>query len=118
MAVKFVPTSTIKATLGIQPNGKVHAFFTNNCYKHMDKYVPMDNGDLRNDVTITTNSITYEVPYAMYQYRGMREDGTHKVNPDNYTTPGTGTYWDKQMWTAEGVQVIKETQEYARRLNR
>jgi len=110
MPVKLNPTSQIKARLGIDPNGRVQKFFTNTCYKHMDKYVPMDNGDLRTIVDIQANSITYEMPYAKYQYYGIREDGTHEVK--NYTTPGTGTYWDKRMVSAEMQDVVQEVQDY------
>ena len=110
MPVKIKPTSVIMAQLGIEPNGRVRRFFTNTCYKHMDKYVPMDEGNLRTNVDIRTNSITYESPYARYQYYGVREDGTHKV--EHYTTPGTGTYWDKKMWSAEKQSVIKKVQNY------
>ncbi|MBR2245672.1 MAG: capsid protein [Clostridia bacterium] len=113
MPVKMQPTSVIKARLGLEPNGKVQKFFTNTCYKHMDKYVPMDNGDLRTNVDIQPNSITYESPYARYQYYGVREDGTHEVK--NYTTPGTGPYWDKRMVSAEMQDVVKEVQNYVNR---
>lgn len=110
MIVKMKPTSVIKARLGLEPNGRVQKFFTNTCYKHMDKYVPMDQGDLRTIVSITSNTITYEMPYAKYQYYGVREDGTHQVQ--NYTTPGTGPYWDKRMVSAEIQDVVKEVQDY------
>lgn len=112
MPVKMQPTSVIKARLGLEPNGRVQKFFTNTCYKHMDKYVPKDEGNLRTIVDIQPDSITYESPYARYQYYGVREDGTHQVNPENYTTPGTGTYWDKRMVSAEMQDVIKEVQNY------
>lgn len=110
MPVKLKPTSQIKARLGIEPNGRVQKFFTNTCYKHMDKYVPKDEGNLRTIVDIENDSITYEMPYAKYQYYGMREDGSHVVK--NYTTPGTGTYWDKRMVSAEMQDVVKEVQDY------
>ena len=110
MPVKMQPTSEIKARLGIEPNGRVQKFFTNTCYKHMDKYVPMDEGNLRSNVSINNDSITYESPYARYQYYGIREDGTHEVK--NYTTPGTGPYWDKRMVSAEMQDVVKEVQDY------
>ena len=114
MPVKMQPTSVIKARLGIEPNGRVQKFFTNTCYKHMDKYVPMSDleskGDLRTIVSIDNNTITYESPYARYQYYGMRDDGTHVVK--NYTTPGTGPYWDKRMVSAEMQDVVKEVQNY------
>ena len=110
MPVKLKPTSTIKARLGIEPNGRVQKFFTNTCYKHMDKYVPKDEGNLRTIVDVESKSITYEMPYAHYQYIGMKEDGTHVIK--NYTTPGTGPYWDKRMWSAEKQDVVKEVQKY------
>ena len=108
MPLKMQPTSVIKANLGLEPNGRVQRFFTNTCYKHMGKYVPKDEGNLRTIVDIESNSITYESPYALYQYYGIREDGTHEVK--NYTTPGTGPYWDKRMWSAEGGIVVREVQ--------
>ena len=110
MPVKLKPTSQIKARLGIQPNGRVQKFFTNTCYKHMDKYVPMREGNLRTVVDIQSDSITYESPYAQYQYKGMREDGSRPVK--NYTTPGTGSYWDRRMVSAEMQDVVKEVQDY------
>lgn len=113
MPVKLKPTSVIKARLGIEPNGRVQKFFTNTCYKHMDKYVPMDEGNLRTNVDIQSSTIIYESPYARYQYYGIREDGTHQVQ--HYTTPGTGPYWDKRMVSAEMQDVVKEVQRYVNR---
>lgn len=110
MAVKLKPIGQIKASLGIEPNGRVQKYFTNTCYRYMDKYVPMDEGNLRTNVDIQADSITYESPYASYQYRGEREDGSHKVK--NYTTPGTGTYWDRKMVSAEMQDVVDEVQKY------
>ena len=105
--MEIKPVSQIKAKLGIEPNGRVQKFFTNTCYKHMDKYVPMRTGDLRTNVNIEENSITYQSPYAHAQYVGVT---TGEVK--NYTTPGTGPYWDKRMKSAEMKQVVKEVQNY------
>ena len=113
MPLKMKPTSVIKARLGIQNGGKIHKFFTNSCYKHMDKYVPKDEGTLRTVVDIENDKIIYEMPYAHYQYIGMREDGTHVVQ--NYTTPGTGSYWDKRMVSAEMDDLVQEVQDYINR---
>ena len=106
MALK--PISTIKANLGIEPNGKVQAYFTERCYTYMDKYVPKDIGTLREIVTLTSNSITYEQEYAHTQYIGEVNGGQVK----NYTTPGTGPYWDKRMVSAEMQDVVREVQAY------
>ena len=101
------PVGQIKARLGIEPNGRVQKFFTNTCYKHMDKYVPKEKGDLRTNVDIQADSITYMSPYAHAQYVGFT---TGPVV--NYTTPGTGPYWDKRMVSAEMKQVEQEVQNY------
>lgn len=113
MPVKIKPTSVIKTRLGIEPNGPVQKFLTNTCYKHNDKYVPMDKGNLRKNSYAETSYYIYESPYAEYQYHGERKDGTHKVK--NYTTSGTGPYWDKRMVSAEMKDIIKEVQDYMNR---
>ena len=107
------PISEIKADLGIEPNGKVQKYFTERCYQHMDKYVPKDTGALRETVVKGTDYIKYNMPYAHAQYVGIVH-GT-PVNPDNYTTPGTGPYWDKRMVSAEIQDVVKECQAFINR---
>lgn len=75
----------------------------------MDKFVPLgDTEHLRNNVDKGVDYITYEMPYAHAQYVGVVNG--HPVR--NYTTPGTGPYWDKRMVSAEMQDVIKEVQEY------
>ena len=108
MPVKLQPTSVIKARLGIEPNGRVQKFFTNTCYRYMDKYVPKDTGVLRENVTIDSNSITYEQPYAHAQYIGEVNGG----QVVNYTTPGTGPYWDERMKSADMQNVVAEVQDF------
>ena len=55
---------------------------------------PMLSSQLRRNVTKTvvpetyTGTIIWKVPYASYQERGSRADGSHIIK--NYTTPGTG----------------------------
>ena len=111
MPVKMKPISVIKARLGIEPNGKVQKFFTNTCYRYMDKYVPKDTGALRETVTIDSNSITYEQPYAHYVYEGISKNG----KPLNYHTdkhPLAGSHWDKRMVSAEMQDIVKEVQDF------
>lgn len=81
--MKMKPISQIKANLGINPNGRVQKFFTDTCAKHMDKYVPKEVGDLRDNVSKTADSITYESPYAHAQYVGVVNGSPVR----NYTTP-------------------------------
>jgi hypothetical protein len=104
--MRLNPISQIKADLGIDVNGKVQKFFTDTCAKHMDKYIPKDTGALRTIVDKGSNYITYESEYAHYQY-------VNQFPEENYTTPGTGPYWDKRMVSAEMPIVVKEVQRYA-----
>lgn len=109
-------------------------FLTNTCYKYMGQFVPGgDTGFLNQNVTLKKDQITYESPYAHYQYIGelyidpkykkgafYSEDygywsrpGIAKENSGkslNYHTLGTGSQWDKRMWTSKGDQVVKEVQ--------
>ena len=38
-----------------------------------------------------TMYLVWDTVYALYQWFGIRKDGTHPVR--NYTTPGTGKLW-------------------------
>lgn len=139
VTTKLNPTSKIEARLGIQPNGPVHAFFTNTCYKKMGKFVPGgDTGLLNQNVDIGKDRITYKSPYSHYQYVGkLYVDPKYKKGafysedygywsrpgiskeptsrPLEYHTPGTGAFWDKKMWTSCGDEVVKEVQDYVDR---
>lgn len=60
-----------------------------------DQFVPRLEGDLRSFTRPITEGgntfVVYDSPYALYQWFGVRADGTHAVA--KYTTPGTGTQW-------------------------
>ena len=72
---------------------------------------PMLSSQLRRNVTKTvvpetyTGTIIWKVPYASYQERGSRADGTHVVK--NYTTPGTGKDFAKNAVKKTIKQVEK-----------
>ena len=113
MSVYIDSLEVIKKKLGIEEGGPVHAFMTETCYKAMDKYVPKRDGNLRTIIDLQTNCVTYESDYAEYQYYGIRKDGTHEVK--NYTTPGTGPYWDQRMISADMDSVVEQVQDYINR---
>lgn len=109
--MRMKPVGTIKADLGIDANGKVQKFFTDTCYRHMDKYVPKRDGNLRTIVDKGRNHIIYESPYAHAQYVGIVNGSPVR----HYTTAGTGPYWDKRMVSAEMDVVIRETENFIKR---
>ena len=134
MPVRINSLNKIKKRLKIDDNGPAQAFLTETCYKHMDKYVPYRDGNLRTIVDINNHSITYESPYAHYQYKGkkyvMDNGKSAYYSPDYgfwskkgekkhdsgekliYHTPGTGPRWDKRMLSAEKKDVIKEVKNF------
>lgn len=63
-------------------------------------------GQVSKKVIGTHGIIQWMVPYASYQERGMRYDGSHVVR--KYTTPGTGKDFAKQAV----VRVIKDADRY------
>ena len=109
MAVKMQPTSVIKAHLGLEPNGKIQKFFTSECAKAMDKFVPYDMGNLAK-YKIEGNLIVYEQNYARYQYLGLSKTG----KPLNYHTdkhPLASSYWDKKIVTSDLPDIVNKIQQ-------
>ena len=113
MPTNMLPTSTIKMQLGIEPNGLVQRYAVHRCRVHMDKYLPFDKGTLARTVTETPHSVIYNQEYAIIVYKGLRNGKKIEIKP--YKHPLATSYWDKEMWTAEGEQVIKEIQKFIKR---
>lgn len=63
--------------------------FTEQAFKDMQPYVPLEFGTLRGSGSVADHeTIVWEgLVYAPVQYYTQFE---------NYTTPGTGPYWDKK----------------------
>lgn len=99
--------SEIKIALGIENNGRVQKFFTHECRRRMDKYVPYDTGMLRTNVRENINYIDYNQTYAEPMYKGIV-----RGKEITYHTPGTGSYWDKRMLSAEREKLVNTVQKY------
>lgn len=100
------PTQII-IDLGLDDNGVITQELTNLIYKYMYRYIPFSGNTgrihLRENVSITNNTITFNSPYARKQYFGSQTGEEW-----NYTTPGTGPYWDKRMLTAHRQDIMNE----------
>ncbi len=139
MSVYLKSTSVIKARLGIQKNGPAHAFLTQTCYRYMTPFVPGGTkSHLNQNTDLRVDKIIYQGPDAHYLYIGKKyidpkykkgafysqdfgywsRPGITKINSGEdlvYHTPGTGSQWDKRMWTSKGDNVEKEVQSYVNR---
>lgn len=106
------PINQIKVNLGIDANGKVQRFFTDTCYRHMDKYVPMDTGALSQNVDQKSDSITYQSEYAERMYNGINPANGEPYNYQTDKHAYAGPYWDQRMVSAEINDVVKEVQDF------
>ena len=57
--------------------------------------------------------LVWDTVYALYQWFGIRADGTHPVR--RYTTPGTGTQWVEKARAQHGDQWHEIVQKAFRR---
>lgn len=67
-----------------------------------EKYVPYSGGSIQSAGNLRESGfvergesgeyyVIWDAVYALYQWFGMRRDGSHRVQ--RYTTPGTGKQW-------------------------
>lgn len=125
MKIFLQPTNTIMADLGLQNNGPVHAFFTEECARYMDQFVPFRNGYLAETVikdgiinkeNVTTDTIIYKQDYASYVYHGISKNG-NELNYSKDKHPNAGPYWDEVMWSAYNREITNNVQKFLERGN-
>lgn len=115
--------STMLKKRGLEPNGRVQKLFTATCAKEMDPYIPMQQGILKITRIIGTDSITYNSPYAKFQYYGkvmigiksrrvFADKGERKVVTGRdlkyHGAPKRGKLWDKRMWADKKNKILND----------
>lgn len=141
METYLKPVDEIEMKLKIQEGGEGHKHFTHTCRIHMDKYVPMDEGNLAiQNVREETDKVVYASPYAHYMYVGKVmgpnipiKDVNGKITgwwsppkkPKHYTGKDieystaqheyAGPNWAERMMSAEKDLVNQEMQNYINR---
>ena len=93
------------------------------CAREMDQYVPMQQGLLKNTRIIGYDTVTFNMPYARFQYNGKvmvapsgstwAKKGERKTVIDRELTyhgaPKRGAFWDKRMWSDKKNKILSET---------
>lgn len=83
------------------------------------QYCPTDGENtLRDSARIEqgdTTQVTYNTPYAAYQYYGCYPDGSHQIA--NHTTAGTTTQWIEHAKAANADKWLRVGQNAFRELN-
>lgn len=95
--------------LGVDP--LVRKYIAKNVRDRCERRVPLRTGRLRDSAEVSADgrSITYNVPYAKYQYAGVSGRG----KPLNYNgAPMRGGYWDRRMAADEGAEIAADVKAY------
>lgn len=107
--IKMDPTQKILLKRSLNKDGKAQVFFTKECEKAFNNFVPYDTGRLKDMmVTLKTSSIIYSAPYAKKQYysnRGLGKQGTSNGGI-------RGKYWDKRGWISKGDNIVKSVADF------
>lgn len=107
-------------------DGRVQQFFTAECARCMDPYVPMQQGMLKNKREIGPNYVQYNSPYAHFHFIGLLMLGVKSGGawaksgePKRYASPPKemqyhgapkrGPHWEKRMWVDKGHQIMRKT---------
>ena len=99
-----VDSKAIAERKGLGPGGKLVKYLAARVKQHCEPYVPMKSHTLNNTARVSADGseLTYDTPYAHYQYHGMAMAGRA---PKHYTgkalqyrgAPMRGAEWEKRM---------------------
>lgn len=124
--LKLNPINKILKDKGLDANGSVQAFHTNNVMRRIIKYMPYRTGATIKIMIVQTNIrkpyLVLDVPHGKYLYHGKKMVGPAPKSvtdePLNYTktkNPLAGPYWDRALSAAEGAVLARELQNYINR---
>lgn len=125
MSVKVkidIPTAKILKSRGLGSDTGARKYLASEVKRLCDPYVPMQQGALKNIVTIAADGsqLVYTQPYAHYQYHGKVMAGRA---PKHYTgddltyhgAPMRGPQWDKRMLADKSQDLEKSLDAYIKK---
>lgn len=88
----------------LNKNGKAQEFFTKQCAKEFNNYIPFKTGRLKDmSISMGTDYIKYSAPYAGRQYYTNLGNGIGGTNRGGLR----GKLWDKRCWINKGNEIVK-----------
>ena len=107
--VEINPTQQILLKRYLGKNGKAQVEFTKLVALNSDKYIPFKTGRLKNMmITIDTDKITYNAPYAAKQYYTNKGEGRGGESVGGLR----GKRWDRRMWISNGDKIVQSIAEF------
>lgn len=110
VSFKLIGLNSTKTAKRICGNNNVGTFMAETVLRYMTPYVPMDSGMLSQNVTTEPFKLTYNVPYAKYQFNG------NGFNFSKEKHPLATAHWDKATQNAKSTQIAKEVTKYIGRM--
>lgn len=114
-----INTARIMKQRGLGGDHRAQVFLASEVKRLSDRYVPMQQGLLKNRAVVASDgsTLTYTQPYAHYQYYGEVMAGRA---PKKYTgkeltyhgAPMRGPRWDKRMMADKSGEVVNNLKEY------
>lgn len=114
-----INTAEILKKRGLGGDHRAQVFLASEVKRLSDKYVPMQQGDLKNRAVVSSDgsTLTYTQPYAHYQYYGEVMAGRA---PKEYTGreltyhggPMRGPRWEKRMLADKSKELADNVQKY------
>lgn len=105
MKVIMDNVETILAKRRLQKGGPGQIFFTKECAKAMNNFVPLQSGRLKDmNVEIGVDFVAYNAPYARKQFYANAGNGKGGENNGGQR----GKRWDKKMWISKGSGIVKK----------
>jgi hypothetical protein len=102
--VDMNPTETILLKRSLNQNGRGQEYFTKECAKEFNNYVPFKTGRLKDMmVELQVDKIIYKAPYAKLQYYTNRGKGKQGASLGGLR----GKQWDKRCWMSKGDEIVK-----------
>lgn len=104
MRVVMDKTDVILAKRKLNKGGLAQIFFTKQCAKEMNNFIPRKSGRLKDmSVEMGANFVAYNTPYARKQFYSNAGNGIGGTSVGGIR----GKRWDKRMWISKGSTIVK-----------
>lgn len=116
ITVNLNSVATILKDKKLEKGGRAELVMATEVHRLSDPYTPFQEHILATDVTIEPGSITYNVPYAKYQWYGKVMEG----NPRRATSkslryhgePMRGSFWVNRAMANRKQDVVKAVEDF------
>lgn len=103
--VRLDSTNAILSRRRLQTGGPAQIFFTKECAKAMNNFIPLKTGRLKDmSVEMGVNFVAYTTPYARKQFYANAGNGIGGTNRGGIR----GQHWDRRAWIVKGSSIVKK----------